>query len=111
MSQDFGSTRFVAENMNTELARFTLYTCAFAFTTTGGTVTINVPDQFRRYHVVGIVWAGTPASDEIASVPAPGTDGVIAATGSQGAYTVVITRTGASKTSGLQGCITLRAVP
>lgn len=111
MSQALISSGFVADNVNTNNRCFHEYGGTFSFTTTGATVTIKVPDLFRRYHVVGMAWCGTPAADEILSVPAPASDGTIAAEGSLGGLYITITRTGASKTSGLSGSITIRAVP
>lgn len=71
------------------------------FTTTSATVELPVP--FRRIKSFSLDWCGTPASDEILSVDeTPNTDGheIQLVASASGQYSVTVTRTGASKTSG-----------
>lgn len=65
----------------------------FAFTTTAASGTLKLP--VRQLESLVITPCGTPASDEVVSGPA-NTSGVVDASSG-----VTITRTGASKTSGL----------
>lgn len=79
----------------------------FAFTTTGATVTVNVPLSSVEFAVAFPI--GTPASDEILSVnnTVVGTvgDDTAKINGTNGNTGLVITRTGASKTTGLKFCL------
>lgn len=75
-----------------------------AFTTTGATKTVTVP--LRSVEAVMVIAIGTPAADEVLSVnnTVTGTSGTDAAriNGSNGVTGLVVTRTGAAKTSGLK---------
>jgi predicted amino acid dehydrogenase len=75
-----------------------------AFVTTGATKTVNVP--LSRVEAVNLTAIGTPAGDEELSVnnTVTGTlgDDTAAIVGSNGNTGLVVTRTGASKTSGLK---------
>ena len=112
MPQGLISAGFVPENLNLELQCWPLYIGSFAFVTSGTTVTVKVPKDFRKYHVVGFAWNGRPddISGEILSVPAPNSDGTNSAEGSEGAYYITITRAGTAQASGLSGTITIRGV-
>ena len=110
MPQGFATDGFLSDNLNLELQRWPLYIGAFAFVTVAQTCTLRVPKEFRRYHVVGIVYCGTPANGETPYVQAPNSDGTNSAEGSEGAYFITITRV-IGQTSGLCGTITLRGVP
>jgi hypothetical protein len=74
----------------------------YAFVTTSATLEVTLPFTNLESHAFGIV--GTPAADEVLSIDetvvgTPGSDAVIR--GSNGSMVVTVTRTGASKTSGL----------
>jgi hypothetical protein len=83
----------------------------FAFSGTGATVTVNLPFQVK-VEEVQVTPIGTVASDEILSV-----NNTVAGTAGQddsginatsGSVALVVTRTGAAKTSGLK--FSLRAI-
>lgn len=79
----------------------------YAFTTTGATKTVTVP--FGRVESVLLTPVGTPASDEVLSYNntvggTAGNDDAYVA-GSGGSTDITVTRTGASKTSGLKFAI------
>lgn len=80
----------------------------FAFTTTGATKVCTIP--MGRVESVQLTAIGTPASDEELSVnnTVSGTAGQddAAIVGSNGSTDLTVTRTGASKTSGLKFFLT-----
>lgn len=82
----------------------TFYHGIFAFTTTAATATVVVP--CGRVLTPVALAIGSPASDEVLSVSntvagTAGTDDAMIV-GENGSTTLTITRTGASKTSGLK---------
>lgn len=94
------------EAMNLELSRLALYPIYGVFTTIGATCLVKAPTNFRRFRVVGYIWAGQPATDEHlyvdTSAHTVATDGTFpAVTDSAGGYTIQFARVAASKTSGL----------
>lgn len=90
------------------------YTCCVTFTTTGTTLTIPVDSDFRRFMLVGAVPLGDVAGDEqIKWNGSSNSDGTAAATqdSTTGAWSIVLTRTGASPTTGGEFWITLKGFP
>jgi hypothetical protein len=89
-------------NLNGKL----LFTGIYAFSTTDATKEVSIP--FGRIESISLTAIGAPAADEVLSVDetVSGTAGTDAAnirgSNSTGGTTVTVTRTGASKTSGLK---------
>lgn len=81
----------------------------YAFTTTGATKSVEIPLTHVEGFSFGLI--GTPASDEILSIDntvtgTAGEDAAIVGTNGR-STTLVVTRTGASKTSGLKFSLTV----
>lgn len=109
------SSRADIDAMNLELHCLNLLPLYAAFNSTDATLVLCVPSDFARFRVIGVCWAGTPASDENIgvdeSVHTIGSDGVHSATKTGNVYTIQLKRTGASKTAGLGVFVTLAGLP
>lgn len=101
--------------VNLELRKAPQCTLYAKFTTTGATAIVMVTQNFRRFRISGICWAGACASDETIavddSVHTIGADGVHSGVAAANGYTIQFIRTGASKTSGLGFFVQVVGVP
>jgi len=112
------STSADLDAVNLELKKLPRATIYVKFATTAATAVAAVTQNFRRFRIAGICWAGACASDETLAVDdsvhtIDATYGVHTATTAAGGqyFTIQFIRTGASKTSGLGFFVEVVGIP